>query len=45
MELKQAIKILEDYQAWRLGSEKYFKHSPNSLTIALEIVVKVAKSV
>lgn len=43
MELQTAIKILEDFQAWRLGKRNDFMHAPKTLTEALDVVLRDVK--
>jgi hypothetical protein len=40
MNLKEAIKILEDYNKWRLGS-KLDQPNPKEVTEALEIAINI----
>ena len=42
MELKEAIKILELYQLWRIGSDIEMIH-PKVLTKAIDLILKEVK--
>ena len=39
MELKQALKIAEAYQDWRLGKVQQMPYSPGEFTQALDVVI------
>jgi hypothetical protein len=39
MTLQEAIKLLTEYQKWRLGSDYIDMHEPSEITEALDIVL------
>lgn len=43
MELKQALKIAEAYQDWRLGKVQQMPYSPGEFTQALEAMMEVIR--
>lgn len=45
MKLKEAIKILEHHQEWRLGKRNDMIQEASTLTEALDIVLMVVKAI
>lgn len=53
MDLEDALKVMEEYQAWRLGEDPYnhecleqyvpFKYEPREITEALQVAIKTMR--
>ena len=42
MDSKEAIKILTQYQRWRLGIDEEYEYTPSQITEAIDIVLELA---
>jgi len=43
MDIKKAIKVLDNHQRWRLGDEKITQTNPRELTESIDLILKEVK--
>jgi hypothetical protein len=44
MSIDKAIKIITEYQSWRLGQIDKIRHDPKTITTALNVLLETVKN-